>query len=463
MKAPKLMLLFLLLFSVTLVESTGSEIPTKEGISYLTGQDILPLETESEKWIRPRNETRILFDFSHEPEYNTTQLAGFWDYLNATYTVGNNTTPITKQALANVDLLILIGPTTNFTTGAGSEIEALTEFVQANGSLLIAPSLSNITNLAEFTQPFGFTFENNTVIDSTTNYDNSEVLVQVIEFEQIPLTTNVIEAGFQGRNIQVNSTWMEPWQPATLFQNTSVDLYPFMRGSSTTTTRETPTLTGSDVVLGVAMETSLDARLVGIGSAALFSSAFVTIEPQNATVDLQSDFGNTAKLLKNMVDWLAKRTGILTYSEFTVNVFENETRPEITNGAAITASVVIVDQNGAVVDRLTGEDTPLFGLQAFEEFSRNVTMSSDDNGTRFTGTIDTTSMHRGWVTPTVFVHTTGYSYLHIAQGDVYIRDPPSQFYKDPVGLIFLVSLFGEIGLFAATAVLTWQHLVKKRN
>ena len=90
-------------------------------------------------------------------------------------------------------------------------------------------------------------------------------------------------------------------------------------------------------------------------------------------------------------------------------------------------------------------------------------MSSDPSGTQFTGIIDTTDMHRGWVSPTVVAHATGYSYLQVAQGEVYVQDPPSQFYKAPIGVVFLLSLLGILGLFAVTAVLSWQTLIRKEE
>ena len=209
MKAPKLILLFILISSVTLVESVGSEIPTKNDKQFLTGRGILPLQAETENEIRPQNSTHIMFDIYHEPVYNGSQLAGFWEYLNSTYTVTNNTNLITKTVLDDVDVLLLISPTLNFTSGPDSEIEAIIDFIQANGSLLIAPPLLNLTNLDEITQPFGFSFENNMVIDPTTNYDDSDLFVRVTEFDPIPLTANVQEVGFQGQQILSNSSWIQ--------------------------------------------------------------------------------------------------------------------------------------------------------------------------------------------------------------------------------------------------------------
>ena len=465
MKAPKLILLFILISSVTLVECVGSEIPTKDGKQFLTGRGILPLQAETENEIRPQNSIQILFDIYHEPEYNASQLSGFWEYLNSTYTVTNNTNIITKTVLDDVDILLLIGPTLNFTSGSDGEIEAIIDFIQANGSLLIAPPLQTLTNLDELTRPFGFSFENNTVIDTTTNYDNSDIFVRVTEFDPLPLTANIQEIGFQGRRILSNSTWVQPWEYPTSFQNVSVDLHPFMWGSPSTTTQKHQDVTGPDVLLGIAMETSRDARLVGVGSSALFSNSLITLgtvtdDSGIPQYELQSAYGQTSVLVQNIIEWLAKRTGVITYRDFTVDVLRNNSRTTIDNGVPISASIVITDQDGSSIPIVISEDIHIFGIIAGGQFKRNVTMNIDPNGVLFSGTIDTTDLSRSWVVPTVQAHTKGYSYLEVSYGEVYVYSPPSTLYTDPLGIFFLLSLFANIGLFAFVAFWAWNNLLR---
>ncbi len=462
MKASKLVLFLILLSSFILMGLVDAAPYTKEGSLLPRKQGAFTTQDESENGIRPRNETNILFDFYHEPEYNESQLAGFWNYLNSTYTVENNTQTITEGVLRDQDVLVLAGPTLNFTSGSDSEIEAITEFLHTNGSLLIMPSRFNKTNLDELTKPFGFFFENNTVIDPVANYNNSEVLARVTEFDSIPLTSNIQEVGFYGQNIRINSTGTQLWQSPISFQNVSLDLHAFMWGAPTTTTRENSTITGSDVILGVAMETSLGARLVGIGSSAMVNTTFVTFENTTAEsgeskFDLRSTVGDTPILLKNMMEWLAQRTGVITYRDFVVDVLGNSTSTTIENGANITVTIVITDQNRTVIERLNSEDPPIFGLQTTEHFKRNVTMTAEANGT-YIGTIDTTGMSRGWVAPTVSVHTRGYSYLVASSGQVYVNPPPSTLYTAPIGIFFLASLVAEIVIFTAVAVWTWRNL-----
>ncbi|MFQ6123116.1 MAG: hypothetical protein ACE5R6_00715 [Candidatus Heimdallarchaeota archaeon] len=462
MKASKLVLLFILLSSYFLVGFVDAAPYRKGGSPLLIKHGVLTPQDESENGLRPKNETKILFDLFHEPEYNESQLAGFWKYLNSTYTVENNTKTITERVLEDQDVLVLAGPTLNFTSGSDSEIEAITEFLHTNGSLLIMPSRFNKTNIDELTKPFGLAFENNTVIDPVTHYNNSEVLARVTIFDSIPLTANVREVGFYGQNIRINSTEIQPWQPPISFQNVSVDLHAFMWGAPTTTTRENSNITGSDVILGVAMETSLGARLVGVGSSAIVNTTFVTYENTTAEsgesrFDLQSAFGDTAVFLKNIMEWLAKLSGVITYRDFVVDVLGNNTSTTIDYGTNITGTIIITDQNGTVIERLNSEDPPIFGLKKTEQIKSNVTMTAEVNGTYF-GTIDTTGMFRGWVTPTVSVHTRGYSYLEVSNGKVYINPPPSPLYTEPIGIFFLSSLVAEIMIFAATAVWAWRNL-----
>ncbi len=462
MKASKLVLLFILLSSCILVGLIDAAPYAKEGSPFLIKHGILTIQDESENGIRPRNETKILFDFFHEPEYNESQLAGFWHYLNSTYTVENNTQTITEGVLRDQDVLILAGPTLNFTSGSDSEIEAITEFLHTNGSLLIMPSRFNMTNLDELTKPFGFSFENNTVIDPVNNYNNSEVLARVTEFDSIPLTANVQEIGFYGQNIRINSTGPQRWQSPISFQNVSIDLHAFMWGAQSTTMRENSTITGSNVILGVALETSLGARLVGVGSSAIVNTTFVTYENTTAETgesrfDLQSTVGDISVFIKNMMEWLAQRTGVITYRDFVVDVLGNSTSTTIVSGANITVTIVIADQNGTVIERLNSVDPPIFGLKITELAKSNVTMTAEANGI-YIGTINTTGMSRGWLTPTVSVHTRGYSYLEVSYGKVYVNPPPSTLYTDPIGIFFLASLVAEIVIFAVVAVWTWRNL-----